>query len=267
MMHHRVRWYACLFVVFGCLWAAATASANMFPQSVASGDPHPDSVVLWTRLDNPAMPDALQVEVATDEAFQDVVATRDLEAMEQYGWAVKVRIDGLEPYTTYYYRFVYGSGAAMEMSPVGRTKTAPSPDMDVPVRFAVVYCQDYIGRYYNTYAQAAARSRRRHRLRGPPRRLHLRDHRRSDVPGPRLASRHRVRGHRGCDRPRRPGGSVLRSSEPVQLPGHLPHLPDGLRSPAGPRALADDRDLGRPRVLERPLGCDCDLLRRPDGRV
>jgi alkaline phosphatase D len=125
----------------------------MFPQSVASGDPMPDSVVLWTRLDNPDMPDALMVEVATDEGFQDVVATRDLVAMEQYDWAVKVRVDGLAPYTTYYYRFVYGSGAAMEMSPVGRTKTAPSPDADVPVRFAVVYCQDYIGRYYNAYAK------------------------------------------------------------------------------------------------------------------
>jgi alkaline phosphatase D len=123
----------------------------MFPQSVASGDPRPDSVVLWTRLDNPDMPDALRVEVATDEDFTDIVVTRDLVAMEEYDWAVKVLIDGLAPYTTYYYRFTYGSGGVMESSPVGRTRTAPSPDMTVPVKFAVAYCQDYIGRYYNTY--------------------------------------------------------------------------------------------------------------------
>ncbi|PWB79068.1 MAG: hypothetical protein C3F15_00335 [Holophagae bacterium] len=151
MMLKRVNWIACPLVVLGCLLVAAAASANMFPQSVASGDPHPDSVVLWTHLDNPATPDALRVEVATDYGFQNIVASRDLVAMEEYDWVVKVRIDGLQPYTTYYYRFVYGTGAAMEMSRVGRTKTAPSPDMDVPVRFAVVYCQDYIGRYYNTY--------------------------------------------------------------------------------------------------------------------
>ncbi len=150
-MLNRVKWIACPLVVLVCLWVAATASANMFPQSVASGDPHPDSVVLWTHLDNPDVPDALRVEVATDDGFQDIVASRDLVAMEEYDWVVKVRIDGLQPYTTYYYRFVYGTGAAIEMSRVGRTKTAPSPDMDVPVRFAVVYCQDYIGRYYNTY--------------------------------------------------------------------------------------------------------------------
>ncbi|HOC41703.1 MAG TPA: alkaline phosphatase D family protein [Thermoanaerobaculales bacterium] len=151
MMLQRVKWLACALVMVGCLWVAAIASADMFPQSVASGDPHPDSVVLWTRLASPEMPDALRVEVATDEEFQSIVATRDLVALEQYDWVVKARIEGLQPYTTYYYRFVYGSGAAMEVSPVGRTKTAPSPDMDVPVRFAVVYCQDYIGRYYNAY--------------------------------------------------------------------------------------------------------------------
>jgi len=108
-------------------------------------------VIVWTRLDNPEMPDAVMVEVATDADFQDVVFSQDVVAEEQYDYAVKVLVEGLMPYTTYYYRFVYGSGGAMEMSPVGRTKTAPSPDMDVPVKFAVVYCQDYIGRYFNTY--------------------------------------------------------------------------------------------------------------------
>ena len=147
---NRTKWIACLVVVV-CGLSVATVSAEMFPESVASGDPRPDSVVLWTRLDSPEMPDALRLDVATDEEFNDVVVTRDLVAEEQYDYAVKVLVDGLEPYTTYFYRFVYGSGAAMETSPVGRTKTAPTPDMDVDVKFAVVYCQDYIGRYYNTY--------------------------------------------------------------------------------------------------------------------
>jgi alkaline phosphatase D len=34
---------------------------------------------------------------------------------------------------------------------VGRTKTAPAADADVAVKFAYVSCQDFIGRYYNTY--------------------------------------------------------------------------------------------------------------------
>jgi alkaline phosphatase D len=137
-----------------CLGMTTTAAAaGMFPVSVASGDPRPDSVILWTQLDEPAMPDAIVVEVAADEDFADIVFTRQLTASADNGWCVKVRATGLQPYTTYYYRFVYGSGGVMETSPVGRTKTAPTPDMDVPVTFAVVYCQDYIGRFYNAYAK------------------------------------------------------------------------------------------------------------------
>ena len=143
--------FVSLFVLFSS--AVPAAAAGMFPASVASGDPKPDSVILWTRVVDPAMPDALVVEVATDIDFTDVVFNEQLTVNADNGWCVKVRATGLQPYTTYYYRFVYGSGAAMETSPIGRTKTAPTPDMDVPVRFAVVYCQDYIGRYYNAYAK------------------------------------------------------------------------------------------------------------------
>ncbi len=134
-----------------CAVAGAAAANDYFPQSVASGDPRPDSVVLWTRIDNPDIPDAIQVEVATDEAFTNVVFTRQLTASEDNDWCLKVRVEGLDAYTTYYYRFVYGTGAVMEYSAVGRTKTAPTPEMAVPVRFAVVYGQDFTGRYYNPY--------------------------------------------------------------------------------------------------------------------
>ena len=140
-------------VAVGGAGALPATAEGLFPASVASGDPRPDSVILWTRVVEPAMPDALLVEVATEMDFADVVFSQALTVSADNGWCVKVRATGLQPYTTYYYRFVYGSGAAMEISPVGRTKTTPTPEMDVPVRFAVVYCQDYIGRYYNAYAK------------------------------------------------------------------------------------------------------------------
>jgi alkaline phosphatase D len=130
--------------------APAQVIEDLFLESVASGDPRPTSVVLWTRVTPPAggaSPETAFLEVATDADFTDVVVTRNIEIDWQYDGVVKVLVDGLTPYTTYYYRFsVFAS-----VSPVGRTKTAPTPDMDVPVKYAVVYCQDYIGRYYNTY--------------------------------------------------------------------------------------------------------------------
>jgi len=144
--------FSCVIAVV-LVMAGAAAANDYFPQSVASGDPRPDSVVLWTRVNNPEMPDAIQVEVAADEAFSNVVFTRQLTASADNDWCLKVRVEGLEAYTTYFYRFVYGTGAAMEYSAIGRTKTAPTPDMVVPIRFAVVYGQDYVDRYYNSYLE------------------------------------------------------------------------------------------------------------------
>jgi alkaline phosphatase D len=105
--------------------------------------------VLWTRIDSltEEEPKLATVELALDHSFSEIVAHRQVSAWGAYDYCVKVRVDGLEPYTTYFYRFVYGQ----EVSPVGRTKTAPAPDSDQTVRFGVVYCQDYIGRYYNAY--------------------------------------------------------------------------------------------------------------------
>lgn len=129
-------------------------SAARFPQSVASGDPTPNSVMLWTRVEPASAAETnadlvLNVQVATDPSFSSLVQERPgLLARAAFDHCVKVQIDGLSPYTTYYYRFLSGG----DLSPVGRTRTAPSADQAVPVRFAVLNCQDYIGRYYNTLA-------------------------------------------------------------------------------------------------------------------
>src|SRR5512145_319917 len=49
---------------------------DLFAQGVASGDPAPDSVLLWTRASGAGGADAvaLTVEVAEDVAFERVVA-------------------------------------------------------------------------------------------------------------------------------------------------------------------------------------------------
>jgi alkaline phosphatase D len=129
--------------------AGVAAANDYFPQSVASGDPTPTSVVLWTRAVTPdgGIPTRVDLSVAADAAMTNVVVTRAIDVDTQYDGVVKVKVDGLMPYSDYYYQFSYGGNS----SPIGRTRTAPTPDMDVDVRFAVVYCQDYIGRYYNAY--------------------------------------------------------------------------------------------------------------------
>ena len=150
-----------------CSSDASTAKLDpglVFPQSVASGDPRPQSVVLWTRVVDAqrASEDLeLSLEVALDEAFSmpvtlDGGASRTLVAKAEFDHCVKTRVDGLSPGTVYFYRFSYETGGSKAQSRTGRTKTAPADDADVSVRFAVVSCQDYAGKYYHAYRHLAA---------------------------------------------------------------------------------------------------------------
>ncbi|WP_437571709.1 alkaline phosphatase D family protein [Sorangium sp. So ce542] len=130
-----------------------------FPQSIASGDPRPGSVVLWARVQDGEEDLDLEVEVATDAEFTQRVALdagqAKLKALARHDHCVKVKVRGLSAGTVYYYRFIYVKGDTGYVSRVGRTKTAPAEDADVKVRFAYVSCQDYIGRFYNTYLALA----------------------------------------------------------------------------------------------------------------
>ncbi len=129
--------------------------ASYFAWGLASGDPKPDSVVLWTRL-APEQADSgwvMRVQVAGDENFNNLLVDHPLPAPEAaHDYCVKVKITELTPATRYYYRFLGVDGLVAHASRIGRTRTAPAPDADTPVRFAVLSCQDYIGRYFNTLA-------------------------------------------------------------------------------------------------------------------
>jgi alkaline phosphatase D len=139
-----------------------TDGSAFFPQSVASGDPRPDSVILWTRVEDPdasAADAPLEFEVATDPDFKQLVmldeAQAKITALSKYDHCVKVKLTGLDAAKVYYYRFIYAKGGKYYVSPAGRTKTAPAANADVAVKFAFVSCQDYIGRFYNTYLAMA----------------------------------------------------------------------------------------------------------------
>ncbi|MEO2035608.1 MAG: alkaline phosphatase D family protein [Planctomycetaceae bacterium] len=127
-----------------------------FGLGVASGDPAPNGVVLWTRLapdplNGGGMPNEsvlVSWEVAGREDFSDVVRKGVAVAAGQLGHSVHVEVDGLEPDRWYFYRFHVGG----ETSPVGRTRTAPAPDtMPDRMRFAYTSCQHYEHGYFNGY--------------------------------------------------------------------------------------------------------------------
>jgi alkaline phosphatase D len=113
---------------------------DLYLQGVASGDPDPHSVILWTRRPfAQGTRHLLTVEVAEDETFRRVIAHARAPVSTAADWTTRVLIGGLKPAHTYWYRFTDTDGNG---SRVGRTITAPAPDDPRPVNFAFVSCQD-----------------------------------------------------------------------------------------------------------------------------
>jgi alkaline phosphatase D len=142
---------------------ARAADAPAFLHGVASGDPLPDGILLWTRVTPTpeAIPGSglgpdIQVgwTVARDKAFTNVVAKGSLTATAASDHTVKADIRGLAPATDYWFRFSAGGTD----SPVARTRTAPAAGAAVSgLRFGVVSCANWEAGYFSAYRHLAAR--------------------------------------------------------------------------------------------------------------
>jgi alkaline phosphatase D len=141
-------------------FAAPSLGADPFTLGIASGDPQPESLVLWTRLapeplNGGGMPDRpvpVRWAVATDDGMRRVVRRGVARAVPELAHSVHVEVSGLEPGREYFYQFhVRG-----EDSPIGRTRTTPADDERVEaLRFAFVTCQKWDDGYYSAYHRLA----------------------------------------------------------------------------------------------------------------
>ncbi|MEU9183511.1 alkaline phosphatase D family protein [Streptomyces sp. NPDC048484] len=142
---------------------ARAVQAPAFLHGVASGDPLPDGILLWTRVTPTAEatpgsglgPD-LEVgwAVATDKAFTNIVAKGSTTAAATSDHTVKADIRGLKPATDYWFRFSSGGTD----SAAARTRTAPAHDAAVAgMRFGVVSCANWEAGYFAAYRHLAAR--------------------------------------------------------------------------------------------------------------
>ncbi|HWI04886.1 MAG TPA: alkaline phosphatase D family protein, partial [Acidimicrobiales bacterium] len=124
-----------------------------FCHGVASADPLPDGVVLWTRCTTGgAEPVAVDWWIGT--APDEVVARGTAEASPERDFTVHVDVRGLEPATAYWYGFTCGD----ERSPIGRSRTAPAPDgPDAHLRLGLVSCSYWSCGFFNAYANLATR--------------------------------------------------------------------------------------------------------------
>ncbi len=141
---------------FGAVLRYPKLTDYPFQLGVASGDPAPESFVLWTRLapkpleggGMPAEPVEVAWQVADDESFTKVVREGKTVATPDWAHSVHAEVDGLQPDRWYFYRFQVGN----DVSPVGRARTTPAVDaMPAELKFAFASCQHFENGYYTAY--------------------------------------------------------------------------------------------------------------------
>ena len=139
-------------ILGACAKEGEPPATGVFRHGVASGDPLPDAVILWSRVtSDSAAPALITWEMSKEPTFAAIVATGTATTTADRDFTVKVDATGLEAGTTYYYRF-RGLG---EESVVGRTKTAPRTA--ARLRFAVVSCASLPHGYFHVYQAIAER--------------------------------------------------------------------------------------------------------------
>jgi alkaline phosphatase D len=140
----------------GCRsWRRPRFASSPFSLGIASGEPTPTGVVLWTRL----APDPLhggglpeeRIEVdwqiARDDRLRQIVQRGRALAQPEFAHSVHVEVEGLEPDREYWYQFHVGN----DSSPIGRTRTLPSTNQAIEsISFAFVSCQHYEQGYYTS---------------------------------------------------------------------------------------------------------------------
>lgn len=138
----------------------------VFQHGVASGDPLPDAVLLWTRVtsspeDIPGAgkgaPITVAWQVATDEGFTNVVAGATATSNPAADNTIKVDATGLAPDAWYFYRFVVADGPfAGQTSMTGRTRTTPAASASTThLGIALTSCANWESGYFSAYRDMA----------------------------------------------------------------------------------------------------------------
>ncbi len=154
--------YLYLLVISALLTSAFAQSSISAPEciapfyhGVASGDPLSDRVIIWTRITPVDFGLTLNgsYHVATDNQFNNIVASGTYSTDSTKDFTVKIDVTGLNPNTFYYYEFEHNGAYSL----VGRTKTLPLGAVD-NMRLAVVSCASLESGYFNSYEAIANRN-------------------------------------------------------------------------------------------------------------
>lgn len=144
------------------LLADAFGGKEGFHHSVASGDPLPDSVIIWTRYTPIKADAAVKLEFRIAPVDEDLKPIEDhldpgknpalrrgtVDVVPESDWVAKIDVTGLQSNTQYVYAFTDGT----QSSDVGLTRTAPGPQDQVSeLRYAVFSCSNFPNGYFHAY--------------------------------------------------------------------------------------------------------------------
>jgi len=134
--------------------------AATYQQSVASGDPQPNGIVLWTRIAPTAMGapsgGTIAWQIASDDGFDPAsIVVQGIAPVDPASDnTVKLPVSNpvLAPYSVYYYRFIYN----LVPSRTGRFKTLPTATAELAqLKIGYVVCQDYSNGFYTALSYLA----------------------------------------------------------------------------------------------------------------
>lgn len=132
-----------------------TPQAFSFAHGVASGDPKPDSVMLWTRVNGANGTETVNVtlQVSATKDFATLLVNDVHQVVPDWDYTLRTKVASLTASTTYYYRYIVNGVTSI----TGRTRTAPAPGTPVSqLKFAFMTCQDWSVNHWGGMAELAA---------------------------------------------------------------------------------------------------------------
>jgi alkaline phosphatase D len=138
----------------GAAMAQSLLGMTGFTHNVASGEPGPDSVLLWTRyVSSTGGQSKVRVEISESRDFVKIAGGGQMVTGPWRDHTVKITVDNLAPGKWHWFRFIAPDGS---ISPVGRTKTLPVGKA-AKFNIAIFSCSNLGFGEFNAYGHAAAR--------------------------------------------------------------------------------------------------------------
>ena len=143
------------------LLAASFGGTAGFYHGVASGDPLPDAVIVWTRYTPVQATDKIDIELRMakvgtsnnpakylDPAMNPALKRARITVTAANDWIAKIDVTGLEPLTNYVFAFTDGVTTSL----VGQAKTAPKANgLVASLTYAVFSCSHFANGYFHAY--------------------------------------------------------------------------------------------------------------------